>query len=88
MDNSSKERLAIYRRALECPKGDNPIECPLHILRLLPVDDRFSFLRGLDEASIHKLYEFHRECLENGNTSAREKVPDLADKLPRLMKNG
>lgn len=69
MINISKDlveeaRFALHGRILRCPLGGNPIECPLHELRILPVEERVLWLESQSDDEVVELYQLHNACLE------------------------
>ena len=37
---AEEARMSMHGRILRCPLGGNPVECPLHEVRKLPVEER------------------------------------------------
>lgn len=60
----SVARLALHGRVLRCPVEDNPTDCPLHEIRLLPVESRIEWLNGKTEEQIDALYGYHIRCMD------------------------
>jgi hypothetical protein len=54
----------MYGRILRCPRGGNPLDCPLHDIRLLPVVKRIEWLESMNDEELERLYGYHRACLE------------------------
>jgi hypothetical protein len=57
-------RFALHGRILRCPLGGNPIECPLHDIRKLPMEDRVAWLEAQPDEEVVELYHLHNACLE------------------------
>ena len=60
----SSVRTAMYGRILRCPMGDNPKDCPLYEIRLLPVEERLEWLNSKTEFELMELFAHHVLCLE------------------------
>jgi hypothetical protein len=46
-----------------CPLGqDNPIGCPLHAVRQLPLDERVVWIESLSVEHLLKITTHHRAC--------------------------
>ena len=63
-DLAEEARLALHGRVLRCPLGENPIDCPLHDLRKLPLEERFIWLESQTDEEAIALYEQHKACLK------------------------
>lgn len=61
----SEARYAIHGRILRCPMGDNPADCPLYEIRLLPVEERIAWLESKTDDEVEALYSFHLRCLDD-----------------------
>ncbi len=65
--NAGKEsavRVAMHGRILRCPLGGNPADCPLHEIRLLPVEERLKWLDSKTDFELTVLFGYHIKCLE------------------------
>jgi hypothetical protein len=60
----NEARYAMHGRILRCPLGDNPEDCPLHDIRLLPVDERIVWLESKSDDEVDALYCHHLHCLD------------------------
>jgi hypothetical protein len=60
----SEARYAMHGRILRCPLGNNPADCSLHDLRLLPVEERIAWLEEKSDDEVEVLYGFHLRCLD------------------------
>lgn len=60
----SEARYAMHGRILRCPLGDNPADCPLCEIRLLPVEERIAWLESKTDDEVEALYSFHLRCLD------------------------
>jgi len=70
--NESAVRIAMHGRILRCPMGGNPDDCPLHEIRLLPLDERLKWLDSKTDFELIQLFSDHIKCLN-------EKTASLAD---------
>ena len=63
---SEKELARIYMQArlLRCPLGNNPDNCPLHDIRLLPMDQRYDWLDRQSDDDVLQLFQHHNECVK------------------------
>ncbi len=59
----SDARLALHGRILRCPMGGNPKSCPLHEIRLLPVQERIMWLESKTDEAVEVIYRSHVACL-------------------------
>lgn len=64
-DIVEEARIGMHARILRCPLGGNPQDCPLHEIRLRPVEDRIAWLNGLSDAEVVATFDRHKDCLEN-----------------------
>ena len=62
--NSNHVRVAMQGRILRCPLGDNPEDCPLHAIRLLPVEKRVAWLDSKSDEEVIALFSYHVGCLD------------------------
>ena len=63
--SSRRQRLEKHALGLanQCPIGPlNPINCPLHGLRLQPMRSRVRWIRGLKVAELEYLAAYHACC--------------------------
>ena len=58
-------RIAMHARILRCPLDGNPADCPLHEIRLLPVEERIAWLNEKSDVEIVALFRRHKTCLEH-----------------------
>ena len=63
-DLVEEARYALHGRILRCPFGGNPLECPLHEIRKLPVADRLAWLEAQSDEEVVELYQLHNACME------------------------
>jgi len=63
-ENEIEARFAFHGLILRCPFGGNPPDCPLHIVRMLPVEERVQWLEAQTDGELNVLYEAHDECME------------------------
>ncbi len=63
-DLIEEARFALHGRILRCPLGGNPKDCPLHALRLRPVNERIKWLEAKTDEEVVALYNQHNACLE------------------------
>jgi hypothetical protein len=63
-DLIEEARFALHGRILRCPLGGNPADCPLHEIRLLPLDVRIKWLESQSDEEAVELYHQHNACLE------------------------
>lgn len=57
-------RIGMHARILRCPLGGNPEDCPLHNVRVWPVEERLAWLESKTDDEIVELYRRHADCLE------------------------
>ncbi|MCF7817015.1 MAG: hypothetical protein K9M54_03970 [Kiritimatiellales bacterium] len=57
-------RLALHGRILRCPLGENPNDCPLHDLRLKPIEERLAWLEARPDPEVVELYIQHVMCMK------------------------
>jgi len=57
-------RVAMHGRILRCPLGDNPEDCPLHAIRLLPIEKRIAWLDSKSDEEVIALFSYHVSCLD------------------------
>ena len=67
-------RLAMHGRILRCPVENNPVGCPLHTVRQLPVEERIDWLKSKTDDEVMALYAQHIDCLDERVTIQKEKV--------------
>ena len=63
-DLAVEARFALHGRILRCPLGGNPIECPLHEVRKMPMEERVTWLESQSDEEVVELYHLHNACLE------------------------
>lgn len=63
-DLVEEARFALHGRILRCPLGGNPEDCPLHDLRMMPLEERIAWLESKTDDEVIDLYQLHNECLE------------------------
>lgn len=61
--NDSAVRTVMHGRVLRCPMGGNPPDCPLHELRLRPVEERLEWLSSKSDFELMALFGYHVKCL-------------------------
>lgn len=57
-------RMALHGRILRCPLGKNPEDCPLHELRLKPIEERVAWLESKTDGEVVELYIQHVMCMK------------------------
>lgn len=57
-------RAGMHGRILRCPLGNNPKDCPLHDVRILPLEERIMWLDSKTDEEMVKLFILHTHCLE------------------------
>lgn len=60
----SVARLALHGRILRCPVAENPKDCPLYEIRLLPIEKRIEWLNSKSEEQVEALYSYHIRCMD------------------------
>jgi len=60
--NDSEVRIAMHGRILRCPMGDNPTDCPLYKVRLLPMMERLEWLNSKSDLELTALLSYHVKC--------------------------
>ena len=73
-------RFAMHGRILRCPVENNPVDCPLHTVRQLPVEERIAWLESKTDDEVVALYAQHIDCLNEKATLRKEKVSVAAKK--------
>jgi len=63
-DQEIEARFAFHGLVLRCPFGGNPPDCPLYVVRMLPVEERMEWLETKSDAELDLLYDAHNECME------------------------
>jgi hypothetical protein len=66
----SAVRVAMHGRLLRCAMGGNPLDCPLHDIRLLPFEDRLAWLDAKSDFELTVLFGYHVQCLEHKKVNA------------------
>jgi len=63
-DLVDEARFALHGRILRCPLGGNPADCPLHEIRMMPIEKRVMWLESQSDEEVVELYHRHNTCLE------------------------
>lgn len=63
-DRCLEARIAMHGRILRCSFGGNPVHCPLHETRKLPVEERIKWLESQNDEELIELYRAHRACMK------------------------
>lgn len=58
-------RQQLIGLAISCPYEEaNPQECPLHDLRKLPLEARYTTINAMNEQEVERIIQFHGICSE------------------------
>ena len=56
-------KTVLFGLAVECPMGNNPSDCQIHHIRLLPMQERYEWVEKLSNEQCVEYYEYHKKCL-------------------------
>ncbi len=62
LNDTEALKTRIFGLTMACPMDDKPIDCPLHEIRLLSVEDRFDWVENLSSEKCVEIYLFHEQC--------------------------
>lgn len=65
----AEARRVMHGRLFRCLIGENPIDCPLHEVRLMPVEDRLIWLGSQTDEEVEALFHNHIHCLREKTKS-------------------
>ena len=58
--------------AMACPVGqDNPVECPLHMVRHLSLVKRFEWAKSRTREEAENIFGYHKRCCRRLQNQAR-----------------
>ena len=67
--NLNHFRVVTMGLMFECPYTHNPVDCPVHSLRLKPVAERISWVKQLSDEDCRNFYMQHLACLDTKERS-------------------
>lgn len=61
-DQEETLRAQIFGLTMECPTMGNPKDCQLYEIRVLSIEERYTWVESLTFDRCNELYKKHKEC--------------------------